>query len=63
MLVLSRRPGEKILLPDLNVSIHVVAVKPGVVRIGNKDPVFRIDPKPVWLQKLSHLASFLAERS
>ena len=38
MLVLSRRPGEKIVLPDLNVSIHVVALKPGVVRIGIEAP-------------------------
>ena len=38
MLVLSRRPNEKILFPDVNVAVQVMAVKPGVVRLGIDAP-------------------------
>ena len=38
MLVLSRHQGEKIVLPGLGVTIQVVAIKPGVVRIGIEAP-------------------------
>jgi carbon storage regulator CsrA len=38
MLVLSRRRKEKIILPGLNVTIQVVAIKPGVVRLGIEAP-------------------------
>ncbi len=38
MLVLSRRLHEKIVLPGLNVTIQVVAVKGGTVRIGIEAP-------------------------
>jgi carbon storage regulator CsrA len=38
MLVLSRHLGEKIVLPSLDVTIQVVAVKSGVVRIGIDAP-------------------------
>jgi carbon storage regulator CsrA len=38
MLVLSRRLNEKILLPTINASLQVVAIKPGVVRIGIDAP-------------------------
>jgi two-component system, OmpR family, response regulator len=38
MLVLSRRLNEKILLPGINTAIQVVAVKPGVVRLGIDAP-------------------------
>jgi carbon storage regulator CsrA len=38
MLVLSRRPNEKIVIPGLNLTIQVVAINPGVVRIGIQAP-------------------------
>jgi carbon storage regulator CsrA len=38
VLVLSRRPHEKIVLPGLGITIQVVAVKPGVVRLGIEAP-------------------------
>ena len=38
MLVLSRRLNEKIVLPGLNVTIQVVAVKGGAVRLGIEAP-------------------------
>jgi carbon storage regulator CsrA len=38
MLVLSRRLNEKILLPKTNTIVQVVAIKPGVVRIGIDAP-------------------------
>jgi len=38
MLVLTRRLNEKILLPTLQVSIQVVAIKPGGVRLGIEAP-------------------------
>jgi carbon storage regulator CsrA len=38
VLVLSRRLHEKIVLPGLNVTIQVVAIKGGVVRIGIEAP-------------------------
>jgi carbon storage regulator CsrA len=45
MLVLSRRISEKIVFPTLKTSVEVVAVKPGVVRLGieapQNVPVFR----------------------
>jgi carbon storage regulator CsrA len=54
MLVLSRRLNERIVLPGLGITIEVVAVKPGVVRLGIEAPpdvpVFReevLDRSPV----------------
>jgi carbon storage regulator CsrA len=38
MLVLSRRLHEKILFPGLNITVQVVAIKPGVIRIGIEAP-------------------------
>jgi carbon storage regulator CsrA len=38
MLVLSRRLHERIVLPTLGITITVVAVKPGVVRLGIEAP-------------------------
>jgi carbon storage regulator CsrA len=38
MLVLSRRSSEKIVLPSLGVTIQVVAIKSGVVRLGIEAP-------------------------
>ena len=38
MLVLSRRLNEKIILPDLGITIQVVAIKSGVIRIGIEAP-------------------------
>ena len=38
MLVLSRRLNEKLVLPSLGITIQVVAVKPGLVRIGLEAP-------------------------
>jgi carbon storage regulator len=38
MLVLSRRLGESIMLPSLGVSVRVVALKGGAVRLGIEAP-------------------------
>ncbi len=38
MLVLSRRLSEKILLPGLGITVQVVSVKAGVVRLGIEAP-------------------------
>jgi carbon storage regulator CsrA len=38
MLVISRRPHEKIVIPAINASIHVAAVQPGVVRVAINAP-------------------------
>jgi carbon storage regulator len=38
MLLLSRRVSQKIVLPELGVTITVVAIKGGVVRIGIEAP-------------------------
>ena len=38
MLVLSRRLHEKIQFPGLNITVQVVAIKPGVIRIGIEAP-------------------------
>ena len=38
MLVLSRRPNEKILLPAANVTVEVVSIKHGTVRLGIAAP-------------------------
>ena len=38
MLVLTRRPHEKIVLPSLGVTIQVVSIKGGSVRIGIEAP-------------------------
>jgi carbon storage regulator len=38
MLVLSRRLHEKIVLPGIGTIIEVVAIKPGVVRLGIEAP-------------------------
>jgi carbon storage regulator CsrA len=38
MLVLSRRLNEKVLIPQFNTAIQVVAIKPGAVRLGIAAP-------------------------
>src|SRR5437588_11810945 len=38
MLVLSRRPNQKIVFPGMNTTVQVVSVKPGVVRLGIEAP-------------------------
>jgi carbon storage regulator len=38
MLVLSRRVGERIFLPDLGVHVTVLSVKSGAVRVGIEAP-------------------------
>jgi carbon storage regulator len=38
MLVLTRRPGEKILLPDLDICIQILVINSGQVRIGIDAP-------------------------
>jgi carbon storage regulator len=38
MLLLSRRVNQKIVLPDLGITITVVAIKGGAVRIGIEAP-------------------------
>ncbi len=38
MLVLSRRPNEKIVLPDLNICVHVLEIKGDRVRLGFQAP-------------------------
>ena len=38
MLVLSRRPKEKIVFPGINITVQVVAVKSGAVRLGIEAP-------------------------
>jgi carbon storage regulator CsrA len=47
MLVLSRRANEKIVFPSIGATIQVVAVKPGVVRLGidapGHLPIFRAE--------------------
>src|SRR5947209_1853035 len=38
MLVLTRRPRERILFPGINTTVQVVAVKSGAVRLGIEAP-------------------------
>jgi carbon storage regulator len=38
MLVLSRRPGERIVFPDLNITVEVTSVKGNGVRVGIDAP-------------------------
>ncbi len=38
MLVLSRRPNEKIVLPDLQICVHVLEIKGDRVRLGFEAP-------------------------
>jgi carbon storage regulator CsrA len=38
MLVLSRRPNEKLLIPSINTAVQIVSIKPGVVRLGIEAP-------------------------
>lgn len=53
MLCLTRKVGEKILLPDQGITFTVLAVKPGgAVRIGiEADPGIRIVREEVELRK------------
>lgn len=48
MLVLSRRVNETIVLPSLNVTIRVVAIRPGVIRLGIEAP----PEVPIWREEL-----------
>src|SRR6516164_6070852 len=38
MLVLSRRPNEKVLFPTINIAVQVVSIKGGTVRLGIEAP-------------------------
>jgi carbon storage regulator CsrA len=38
MLVLSRRLNEKIVLPELGITVQVLAVKKGAIRLGIEAP-------------------------
>jgi carbon storage regulator CsrA len=38
MLVLARRCAEQIVFPDQNIRVEVLAVRPGVVRLGVAAP-------------------------
>ncbi len=38
MVVLTRRPHEKLLIPAINASLHVAAIEPGVVRVAVEAP-------------------------
>jgi len=38
MLVLSRRPSETVVFPGTHISVHVVSIKSGVVRLGIEAP-------------------------
>jgi carbon storage regulator len=72
MLVLSRRLSEKILLPSINVTVQVVAIRPGQVRLGIDAPpdvqVLRAEiahqyplehPEPVPVEVRTELADHL----
>ncbi len=53
MLVLSRRLNEKILFAGMSVSVEVVAIKPGAVRLGIEAP----RDVPIYRQELLPLKS------
>lgn len=38
MLVLSRRPNQQILLPELNVAVHILEIQGDRVRLGFEAP-------------------------
>ena len=38
MLVLSRRPNEKVLFPSINTAVQVLSIKGGTVRLGIEAP-------------------------
>ncbi|HEV3257873.1 MAG TPA: response regulator [Gemmataceae bacterium] len=72
MLVLSRRPNEKVLFPSINTSVQVVTIKPGVVRLGIQAPpevaVFREEildrsrlPAPIGSPLVENAGSTLRE--
>ena len=51
MLVLSRKVGERILVPNLNVVLTVVSVKGNRVRLGVSAPAdVAVYPEEVWCQ-------------
>jgi carbon storage regulator CsrA len=52
MLVLSRRPHEKIILPGIHTTVQVVEVKSGVVRLGiEAPPEVAVYREEVWERK------------
>ena len=61
MLVLSRRLNEKIVLPDLDITIQIIALKSGAVRIGIDAPpdlvVLREELLPQHTQERSTVAA------
>jgi carbon storage regulator CsrA len=53
MLVLSRRPSQKLVFPAIQTTVHVVAVKPGVVRLGIDAPGHvRVFREELWERKV-----------
>jgi carbon storage regulator len=52
MLVLSRKRGERIMLPSCEVAITVLAVKGGQVRLGiSAPPALAVYRQEIWRQK------------
>jgi carbon storage regulator CsrA len=49
MLILSRRMSEKIVLPDVQTTLQVVAIRAGAVRLGFEAPIeVRVFREEVW---------------
>jgi carbon storage regulator CsrA len=63
VLVLSRRLNEQIVLPELNITIQIVAIKPGVVRIGIEAPPDVPVLREELLEKEQALTSHCANRA
>jgi carbon storage regulator CsrA len=53
MLVLSRRPNEKVLFPSINTTVQVLSIKRGAVRIGIEAP----PEVPIWRAELQEPAA------
>ncbi len=53
MLVLSRKVGEKVVVPGCDMLIEVIQVRPGVVRLGFVAPEeIVVDREEVWTRRL-----------
>ena len=49
MLVLSRKPGEQVVLPSCEVAITVLAIKDGQVRLGiSAPPALAVYRREIW---------------
>ena len=64
MLVLSRKPGERIMVPDCRLTVTVVAIEGNTVRLGfSAPPEVAVHREEIWQQVCQRTNDYPAEET